>query len=282
MALDIKNLFIRTVSGLIYAGLLVGAIILGQLAMAIVAALFAIMASIELEKQTLGNINPSSWAVTWLLDAAILVCLIFSAYQSEWSLWLLIFWSFLLFTRFVLQVILPQKNPIQSISITGFEQFYIGLPLILLVNAVGIVSNPWIIVCIIGMIWINDTGAYLVGSLMGRHKMFPKLSPKKSWEGFLGGLLFNIGAAFIFFYCFHLDSYPVISQIYGWIYLGVVVTLFATIGDLFESMLKRSLGIKDFGNIIPGHGGILDRIDSLLFVIPAVCIAIMVASPFIP
>ena len=172
-----------------------------------------------------------------------------------------------------------QKKPLKAISITGFEQIYIGLPMYLFVIFTGMLSSqPWIMVCALAMIWINDTGAYLVGCLFGKHKMFPALSPKKSWEGFFGGLLFNAGFAFIIFYCFNLRSFGLISHVTGWIYLGICISVLATLGDLFESMLKRSLGIKDFGNTIPGHGGILDRIDSLLFVLPGTLLAIYIAN----
>ena len=104
-------------------------------------------------------------------------------------------------------------------------------------------------------IWVNDTGAYLAGSTLGKHKLFPSVSPKKSWEGFFGGLVASAVAA---------------GLLLGWeqAYYGVLISIIATWGDLFESMIKRSVGVKDSGSILPGHGGILDRIDSLLFVLP--------------
>ena len=282
MALDIKNLSIRTVSGLVYAGLLVGAIILGTWTTAFLSAFFAVIASYEIESNTLRADNEKNWSTLWLLDAATLFCLILSgAFHQGYTHDFIFFWVALILLRFLVQVFLPQKNPLKSISVFCLEQFYLGLPLLLLVFAVANVFNPWIIVCAVAMIWINDTGAYLVGSLFGKHKMYPRLSPNKSWEGFLGGLLFNIGAAFIYYYCFKLNSILILSDVVGWIYIGICVTVFATAGDLFESMLKRSLGIKDFGKIIPGHGGILDRIDSLLFVVPFVLFAVVIASDWL-
>lgn len=114
-----------------------------------------------------------------------------------------------------------------------------------------------ILLTIFVSIWANDTGAYLAGSTLGRHKLFPSVSPKKSWEGFVGGLIAAIVAT---------------GLLLGWeqCYIGVIISIAATWGDLFESMVKRSVGVKDSGNIIPGHGGILDRIDSLLFTLPFV------------
>ena len=278
MALDLKNLSIRSISGLVYAGLLIGVIVCGPIASAILMSLFALLATYELEINTIKPENPENWNYSWLLDAAILVIAILPMGMVIPFGIAAPLYGFLLIFRFILQIFISQKNPVKSISITALEQIYIGLPLCIVVLFVFYIPNPWIIVCALSMIWINDTGAYIVGSLVGRHKMFPVLSPKKSWEGFLGGLIFNIGAAFIFYYCFNLYSYELISTVYGWIYIGICVSAFATLGDLFESMLKRALGIKDFGNIIPGHGGILDRIDSLLFVAPCMVAALYIAN----
>lgn len=278
MALDKKNLIVRTASGLIYAGLLVGMVIIGSVATAIVLAVFAVIAAYEIESNVLSKHNPE-WINTYVIDAATLATLIFSCMLPHSTGPVGIFiWVILIFTRFFIQVFLKTVNPLKSLSIFAFEQFYIGVPLALFVVIVDLIPEHWVIVCALSMIWINDTGAYLIGSLAGRHKMFPRLSPKKSWEGFVGGLVFNIGAAFIFFYCFHLNFYPAISNVEGWIFIGMCITAFSTIGDLFESMLKRSIGIKDFGSIIPGHGGVLDRIDSLLCVVPSVVFALILAD----
>jgi phosphatidate cytidylyltransferase len=113
--------------------------------------------------------------------------------------------------------------------------------------------------------WINDTGAYIVGVSFGKHKMIPSISPKKSYEGLLGGIVFTVVlAAFLPSF---LETYRVQSPWFMSLF-GVAIASMATIGDLFESVLKRNAGVKDSGSIIPGHGGILDRSDSLLFVIP--------------
>lgn len=117
-------------------------------------------------------------------------------------------------------------------------------------------------------IWSNDTGAFLAGSTLGKTPLFPSVSPKKSWEGFWGGMLASISAAIILGY--YLSSTPL--PIAHLALVGIVVSVAATWGDLFESMLKRQAGVKDSGHIIPGHGGILDRVDSMLFVFPAVYI----------
>lgn len=112
------------------------------------------------------------------------------------------------------------------------------------------------------MLWTNDTGAYLAGRFFGKHKLFERISPKKTWEGSIGGGILTIGVAFILsVYFTNLDQT-------NWIVLAILVAVFGGLGDLVESMLKRSLNIKDSGNLLPGHGGILDRFDGLLLSIP--------------
>ena len=120
----------------------------------------------------------------------------------------------------------------------------------------------WLAVALL-CVWASDSGAYFVGTWLGRHKLAPKLSPKKTWEGIAGGFIGAIGAALL------LSSWVGIS-IPQALLLGVVVAILAPFGDLSISMMKRHVGVKDSGNLIPGHGGALDRIDSLLFVVPAV------------
>ena len=124
-------------------------------------------------------------------------------------------------------------------------------------------------------LWANDTGAYCVGSLLGRHKLFPRVSPGKSWEGSIGGgvIVMAVAAliAYLTFESTPLTSHPLpfTTHLLSWIGLGLVVVVFGTWGDLVESLFKRTLGIKDSGNILPGHGGMLDRFDSSLLAIPA-------------
>ena len=114
------------------------------------------------------------------------------------------------------------------------------------------------------MLWSNDTAAYLTGISLGRHKMAPAISPKKSWEGFFGGLMFAMLAGYF------LGKFSSLLNSTDWIVLSIIIVLTGTAGDLFESLIKREAGVKDSGKIMPGHGGILDRFDSLFMVIPFV------------
>mgnify|MGYP001078647984 CR=1 FL=1 len=123
---------------------------------------------------------------------------------------------------------------------------------------------------LLAAIWINDTMAYITGSLIGKHKLIERISPGKTWEGFLGGLIFTIATILIINQIFF--EFDVISLVI----IALVIVLSGTIGDLLESKLKREAGVKDSGNIIPGHGGILDRIDSLLVAAPFTGIALLI------
>ncbi|MCH5214794.1 MAG: phosphatidate cytidylyltransferase [Muribaculaceae bacterium] len=283
MGLDKKNLIVRAASGCIYVALIVGAILLGFPATAILMLVFAIVAYFEFTTkiQKFYRFYPINHWLTAMDLLMILMMILGPCVTSSDQIGIICTSGAIFFLlRLISEIFIAGKNPMLSIGISLTSLFYIGVPLASLVVATRLMGAiPWFVVCTLAMIWINDTGAYIVGCTIGRHKLSPKISPNKSWEGFLGGLLFNVGAAFIYFYCFNL-RYFVVDQVWPWILIGVGVTVFATVGDLFESMIKRSIGVKDFGTAIPGHGGVLDRIDSLLFVVPTVLInSIILISP---
>lgn len=150
--------------------------------------------------------------------------------------------------------------------------FYLGWPLALFLALRGPVfgfgSNGfWWLVAIFGMVWANDAAAYFTGHYLGKTKLAPRISPAKTWEGFAGGLVWTIIAAFVL-----TGLTPLQLPWYSWLSLGALTTVAATLGDLSESMLKRGVGAKDSGQLIPGHGGILDRMDSLLFAVIVVAV----------
>ena len=183
-----------------------------------------------------------------------------------------IFLPYLLFIMLTMIAELYYKapNPINNWTFTLFAQVYCAGSFSMLnfigaePGTPGVMSyTPLFIMAIFIFVWLDDTGAYLVGSLIGKRKLFERISPKKSWEGFFGGLILVLASsqAFAWFA-------PEISRM-NWLGLAATVVLFGTWGDLIESLLKRTLGVKDSGNVLPGHGGMLDRFDSVMLAVPA-------------
>jgi phosphatidate cytidylyltransferase len=167
------------------------------------------------------------------------------------------------------------ENALRDWALTLAIPLYLGWPLALFVAlrgpAFGLGSTGfWWTLSVFAMVWGNDTGAYLTGHFFGKTKLAPRISPAKTWEGFAGGLAISVIGAFVFSIALHLPWYASLT-------MGVFTAIAATLGDLAESMLKRGAGVKDSGQLIPGHGGALDRLDSLLF---AVMVVVVYAAIF--
>lgn len=171
----------------------------------------------------------------------------------------------LLFLIFVFELFATSKSPFQNIGTYLLGVFYIGFPIASLCslathNAVD--YHPHRVFGILWLIWTNDTMAYLIGSRIGKTKLFERISPNKTWEGTIGGGLCTVAMAGL------ISLYVKDFSQTQWLALGLVVAVFGNLGDLVESMLKRSVGVKDSGNLLPGHGGLLDRFDSFIFILP--------------
>jgi phosphatidate cytidylyltransferase len=169
------------------------------------------------------------------------------------------------FILFISELFRASEKPIENIATSLLSVFYIGIPCGLLVTiSIGNEGDylPWNVLYLFFFIWASDSGAYFSGRTLGKHKLFERISPNKTIEGFVGGM---IASAFVGIAAHHfLGGISLIS----WMCIGVFVSITCTLGDLFESMLKRQSDIKDSGNILPGHGGILDRFDSTLISAP--------------
>lgn len=267
--MNFKSILTRALSGAVYVGIIIACILAGKLAVAILACVFAAVAAIEFS--SICRDLKTNTVPTLIIDIAGCVALCFGSY-----IYPLFIWIALMTARFVEELYIHSEDPIRNLAHSYMTQLYIGLPLGLMV-AMGTLYNLHILLAIFIFIWMNDTGAYIIGSLFGRHRLFERISPKKSWEGFFGGLAFNLILAAIF--CAYCPDYFGIGSSMGiWLGLAACVTVFATWGDLGESLIKRTLKIKDSGKIIPGHGGILDRIDSLLLVMPACFLYLLIVS----
>ena len=212
-------------------------------------------------------------------------CYLFFAFwlnsMAELSM-LVLFVPYLLFLLFcyIRELFSNNSNPVFNLGAMVLSQTYVVLPLSL-VNLLAFgrydcfsASAPFYVIplTLYVFIWLNDTGAYLSGSLLGKHRLYPRISPKKSWEGAIGGALFTMASAVV------VARLCPFLTVWQWVGMALVVVVFGTLGDLTESMIKRHIGIKDSGHILPGHGGILDRLDSMLFAIPAVIVYLHLLS----
>lgn len=270
--MDIKKLLTRAVSGLIYCFIIVGCAFLGTSGITALGILLAVLACAEFTKICHEITNKTLPVLMIDIAGCILLTLGYLGYP-------LVGWAVLMIVRMVLELYMNTDKPLKNLAHSSMTQIYIGIPLGLM-TFVAAQFSPMVVLVVFFLLWINDTGAFLVGSMMGRHKLFERISPKKTWEGFVGGLIFSIVAsAMFYYYCnsfFHMDA--VDANLATWLGLGVIVCIFGTWGDLVESMIKRTLHVKDSGNLIPGHGGILDRIDSLLLAAPAAAVYLVLVS----
>ncbi|MFI3240396.1 MAG: phosphatidate cytidylyltransferase, partial [Bacteroidales bacterium] len=175
--------------------------------------------------------------------------------------------------RLVAQLYVTTENPIDSLAKSFLGQVYIALPM----ASMNILFNYYgshILLALFIFIWVNDTGAFCVGSLIGKNRLFERISPKKSWEGFFGGFIAVLAVSAII--SLYFNNYFTGLTLTEWLILGGISSIFATWGDLNESLIKRTVNVKDSGKILPGHGGMLDRIDSLLLVVPATLIILII------
>lgn len=271
----LKNLIIRALTGIIFVAVLVGAICYDSISFLVVFSFITGLTLWEFYGLVKNYENTAPKRLFSSLGGVYLFAATF-AYANQLTDGI-IFLPYLLFLIYTLIAELYYKapNPINNWAFTFFAQLYCAGTFSML-NYIAVTSDtpgtavysPLFIMAIFIFIWLNDTGAYLVGSLIGKRKLFERISPKKSWEGFFGGLAVALGASQA------LAWYAPEVSWYNWLGLSATVVMFGTWGDLVESLLKRTLGVKDSGHVLPGHGGMLDRFDSLMLATPAAYIYI--------
>lgn len=259
----------RALTGLIYVALIVAGVMVSNVTMMLLCYLLAALGVSEFVRIT-GHASMTS-ALIDVVGALLLVSAGAGGAATE-----VLFGIFLVYVlvKLVAMVYSRRRDALLSTAFSFMAMIYIALPMALLygMRAAGD-AGRWVVLAMFIMIWLNDTGAYLVGSAIGRHRLLERVSPKKSVEGFVGGVVFAVAAAPIFYFCFpaQFGAIP-LWTLFG---VGLCAGVVGTLGDLAESRIKRTLGVKDSGNILPGHGGILDRIDSLLLVTPAVAVVLL-------
>lgn len=289
MSDKMKNLIVRTITGVLF----VAAIVTCFLRPEAMILLFALVTGLTIWEFT-GIVNDIEGVTTNRLITTVAGVYFFFSIAGYCSgiVPSAVFIPYLLTIvyLFIAELYTKAQNPINNWAYTMLAQMYIALPFstinVLAFRATGdgVVYNYLLPLSVFIFLWTNDTGAYLSGSLFGKHKLFPRVSPGKSWEGSIGGgLLVLAMAAAVGFYetsALHNGAADVALSIPQWMGLGLVVVFFGTWGDLVESLFKRTIGIKDSGNILPGHGGMLDRFDSSLMAFPAAVVYLYTLTIF--
>ena len=255
-----SSLLKRSISGIIYVIVFISAILFSEYSYIALIIIFGLLCIWEFSKMIqFKNLisyiifgltvflflkRPQSYAITMILMLTLISSI------------------FLIYKLYAKKEISYKDDRSKSGMTTRYLVF--SLSFLVLIPFYNQVYHPYLILNILVLIWVNDSFAFLVGKNLGKRKLFESISPKKTIEGFIGGFIFSLIAAYI------ISKYETIFTPMTWIIIASIVSIFGTIGDLIESKFKRHAKIKDSGNIMPGHGGILDRLDSLLFVAPFV------------
>lgn len=265
-----KNLLIRTVSGLTLVAILVGGILFSPLTSFIVLGIIALGSLRELGKlfteAGIHTMRLFTFVTAALLLAMQLINIVCVDYYITLKFTLIIM-ALLFIIRCTIELYRKKENPFESIAHEIFAIVYTVMPIVILNS----IADYRFVLILFVIVWTNDVAAYLFGSMLGKHKLFERISPKKSWEGFAGGLLMGCAAAVV-------SAWLIGGDLFTWGAIGLITSLAGVGGDLFESMFKRSIAIKDSGHTIPGHGGFLDRFDALFFAAPIYYILLLLTG----
>lgn len=282
MTEKVKNLIVRTATGIVFVAILVGGILWNWISFTL---LFAVITALSVMEYCHIINNRADVKVNTLLNsvAGTYLFLAVSALCMEIA-------NVVIFIPYIISVIYifiselyqERTHALNNWAFSMLGQMYIALPFALL-NLLAFQYTPEynsisysgiLPLSVFILLWASDSGAYCFGSMFGKHRLFPSISPKKSWEGSIGGAITALAISQVLAWNFPFMSYL------EWLGFGLVVVIFGTWGDLIESLMKRQLGIKDSGNILPGHGGMLDRFDSSLLAIPATVVYIYTLTLF--
>lgn len=274
--MDVKNFVTRTLAGIVLVAVIIAATVWSPYSFGLLFMLISLLATQELlklltKKTTfLGGVSAMLFLAIYAEHAMM--------FSERMIVIVWVVYGMSLLAAMIGQLWNTKTNPVEAWMHIAYSQIYVAVPFAVL-NMIAFFRGQFTPVLVLSMlvfIWANDSFAYLTGSLFGRHRMFERVSPKKSWEGFIGGNIFALVAA----YLMSILDQPLSNLLVGhdgaslelwqWLVFAQIVVVFGTLGDLVESLLKRTLGVKDSGMAIPGHGGWLDRFDSLIFAAPVV------------
>ncbi|HLP04132.1 MAG TPA: phosphatidate cytidylyltransferase [Paludibacter sp.] len=259
-----SNFLKRTLSGFLYVLLVVGSVLLSQYYFFLVVfALVAGFAVREFHKITNQQADVNVNSFVGFFGALLLFVLTYLYASGTTGYKVFSIYGLFLLLAIISELYRCKANPLHNWAYFVTGQVVVALPFSLL-NFILYIHDlkPWILLAMFVTIWVNDTGAYLVGVSLGKHRLFERISPKKSWEGFAGGAATALVSGYVF-----SNFIPELSLV-NWLVLSEIIVVFGTFGDLVESLMKRTVDLKDSGSIIPGHGGLLDRFDSMLLAAP--------------
>ena len=266
------ELLIRSLSGLVFAAIVISCIFVSPWTYATLMLFVVIVGSFEMAKlhqmsSKLHLIIGEEFSVLSFLLAALVALKIV---HLQWLALELLF----LPLPFLYALFVRDTSAKEVFSYVYSSLFFLSLPTSMMLfmyreDLFDDLAGPWLVMLVFCLLWANDIFAYLTGRLLGKHKLFPRISPGKTIEGCLGGLVFTVIAIVVFA---HYAAWLSLSAAVG---MAAIAVVFGTLGDLCESMLKRQAGVKDSGNLIPGHGGILDRFDSVLFSVPFIFVYLL-------
>ncbi len=259
-----SNLTQRIIAAVIGATLIISGMLISPYTFWLVFLLISILTQDEFYR--LVGLNGNFPLRTYgTICGAVLNILTFMIERGEWPFRAYYLLIPLLSITFFIKLFKPNDpRPFESLGYTFLGIIYVAVPFSL-VNELAIDKDgfyPMLMLGVLLILWVNDTGAYFAGTKMGKRKLFERISPKKTWEGFVGGAICSVLAAFFF------AGYENILQTWQWLVIAGIIAVTGTLGDLVESLFKRSIAIKDSGSTIPGHGGFLDRFDGLLLSLP--------------
>lgn len=263
-----KTFFTRTLSGFVYAVVILGSIAAGPVVFGLVMGMVLSVALYEFHRMVSRNAilihTPLYYLFPLLVYLSVYLVTVGVLPVDTLGISVL-----LVFLALLVQPFIRHEQPVQQAGVMLLALFYLVFPLL----ALGLLyfsdtdmeaPRGFLLFSVFVITWVNDTFAYMTGSLAGKHKLAVAISPNKTWEGSLGGLLFSLAGAYALFLLFGELTLT------EWLGMALITVVFGSLGDLFESLLKRSAGLKESGTLIPGHGGILDRFDSVLLAAPFV------------
>ena len=264
-----NNFLLRTITGIVFVGLVVSSIVFNPM---FFAGLFFCVTLLGLHEffSLLQKGGKSPQAYWGLISGGLLFAGLAAVANDRMQAKYLVALLPLAVIAFIAELYRNKPSPFENIALTLVGLFYIALPFGLL-NFLYLQGVNYTFILLLGffiILWVNDTFAYLFGITFGKHRLFERISPKKSWEGSIGGGLSSIAIACV------IASFDKSLPVIHWIAIAVIIVISGTLGDLVESMLKRSLNCKDSGTLLPGHGGILDRFDAVLISAPLIFVYI--------